>query len=220
MKEIKKKHLHANSDRRKDLDSWLGGRAQRVGFFNIGRVRVLQISLLYFFHISLLIFVLKYSRRWWPPIGGCKMFEPPFWAEMSNLIRFFCKISLPHTFCPIKTCFQPLWSTPEPPGASSFGTLWWLLLNSSAALELRSSLQLLLWNQGKHLFETKCTLPIRTHARDSIAIIRSCYTCLVFLIAHSGSFNSFNSTRANLVVRWETHRACGNVSLLGKCMFN
>ena len=35
-----------------------------------------------------LIFVLKYSRRWRPPIGGCKKFEPPFRPEMSNLIHF------------------------------------------------------------------------------------------------------------------------------------
>ena len=68
-----------------------------------------------------LIFVLKYSRRWRPPIGGCKKFEPPFRPEMSNLIHFFCTIPLPHTFCPTKTRFYPLWSTPEPPGASSLG---------------------------------------------------------------------------------------------------
>ena len=68
-----------------------------------------------------LIFVLKYSRRWRPPIGGCKKFEPPFRPEMSNLVHFFCIIALPHTFCPTKTRFHPLWSTPEPPGASSLG---------------------------------------------------------------------------------------------------
>ena len=68
-----------------------------------------------------LIFVLKYSRRWRPPIGGCKKFEPPFRPEMSNLIHFFCTIPLPHTCCPTKTRFYPLWSTPEPPGASSLG---------------------------------------------------------------------------------------------------
>ena len=69
-----------------------------------------------------LIFVLKYSRRWRPPIGGCKKFEPQFRPEMSNLIHLFCIIPLPHTFCPTKTRFHPLWSTPEPPGASSLGT--------------------------------------------------------------------------------------------------
>ena len=39
-----------------------------------------------------LVFVMEHSRRWWLHIGGSKMFEPLFRAEMSFLNHFFCKI--------------------------------------------------------------------------------------------------------------------------------
>ena len=35
---------------------------------------------------------MEHSRRWWLHIGGSKMFEPLFRAEMSFLNHFFCKI--------------------------------------------------------------------------------------------------------------------------------
>ena len=52
------------------------------------------------------------------PYRAGKIFKPPFWLKMTNLSQFFCKISLLHIFCPIKTCFCLPWSLTEPSGTS------------------------------------------------------------------------------------------------------
>ena len=89
-----------------------------------------------FFIFVTLIFVMKHSRRWRPPIGGGKMFEPPFWSEKSNLSQFFCKISLPGTLRPPLSCFQPPQSPLGPPGTYlQDPSMWWLLLNWHRPIE-------------------------------------------------------------------------------------
>ena len=56
--------------------------------------RMKQISLLYFFIFLTLIFVMKYSRRWWLHIGRTEMFEPLFQTGMNFLNHFFCETSM------------------------------------------------------------------------------------------------------------------------------
>ena len=83
------------------------------------------------------------------PYRRGKIFEPPFRPEMSNSSHFFCKISLPYTFSPTKTCFHPPWSPPEQSGTSSLRLMALAWNEEQHSPEMRSSLFQLDFSTGK-----------------------------------------------------------------------